>query len=99
MPTKQTSTTDAAVEDVRTGTGSADLKEAVTYHLHYSPGRLPAIAGPSNYYRALALAVRDRMQRRWFATTQSYLDLQQKVACYFSAEFLLGPHLDNNLLA
>ena len=99
MPTKQAaSTTDAAVEDVRTGTGSADLKQAVTDHLHYSLGRLPAIAGPSDYYRALALAVRDRMQRRWIATTQSYLDLQQKVACYLSAEFLLGPHLGNNLL-
>lgn len=99
MPTKQAaSTTDAAVEDVRTGTRSADLKQAVTDHLHYSLGRLPAIAGPSNYYRALALAVRDRMQRRWIATTQSYLDLRQKVACYLSAEFLLGPHLGNNLL-
>ena len=99
MPTKQAaSPTDAAVEDVRTGTRSADLKQAVTDHLHYSLGRLPAIAGPSNYYRALALAVRDRMQRRWIATTQSYLDRQQKVACYLSAEFLLGPHLGNNLL-
>jgi glycogen phosphorylase len=99
MPTKQAaSTTDAAVEDVRTGTGCADLKQAVTDHLHYSLGRLPAIAGPSHYYRALALAVRDRMQRRWIATTQSYLDLRQKVACYLSAEFLLGPHLGNNLL-
>jgi len=99
MPTKRAaSTTDAAVADVRTGTGSADLKQAVTDHLHYSLGRLPAIAGPSDYYRALALAVRDRMQRRWIATTQSYLDLQQKVACYLSAEFLLGPHLGNNLL-
>ncbi len=99
MSTKQAaSTADAAVEDVRTGTGSADLKQAVTDHLHYSLGRLPAIAGPSDYYRALALAVRDRMQRRWIATTQSYLDLQQKVACYLSAEFLLGPHLGNNLL-
>jgi len=65
MPTKRAaSTTDAAVADVRTGTGSADLKQAVTDHLHYSLGRLPAIAGPSDYYRALALAVRDRMQRR-----------------------------------
>ena len=99
MSTKQAAfTADAAVEGVRTGTGSADLKQAVSDHLHYSLGRLPAIAGPSDYYRALALAVRDRMQRRWIATTQSYLDLQQKVACYLSAEFLLGPHLGNNLL-
>jgi glycogen phosphorylase len=42
--------------------------------------------------------VRDRMQQRWFDTTQTYLDLSRKVACYLSAEFLLGPHLGNNLL-
>jgi glycogen phosphorylase len=99
LRTKDTSpVTHAVVEDVRTGTRPADLKQAVTDHLHYSLGRLPALAGPSDYYRALALSVRDRMQRRWIATTQSYLHLRQKVACYLSAEFLLGPHLGNNLL-
>jgi starch phosphorylase len=98
-PTKHaTSTNHAAVEDVRTGTRRAELKQAVTDHLHYSLGRLPALAHAHDYYRALALAVRDRMQRRWIATTQSYLNLHQKVACYLSAEFLLGPHLGNNLL-
>ncbi len=57
-----------------------------------------AVATPEHYYRALALAVRDRMQQRWTTTTQTYWDLGVKVACYLSAEFLMGPHLGNNLL-
>jgi starch phosphorylase len=83
--------------DARTGMQAADLRQAVLDHLRYSMGRLPAFAEPCDYYRALALAVRDRMQHRWMKTT-SYFDLGQKVPCYLSAEFLMGPHLGNNLL-
>ena len=91
-------TTAASVTDVRTGMQAADLKQAVIDHLSYSVGRLPAVAGPHDYYRALALAVRDRMQQRWLSTTQTYFDLNRKIACYLSAEFLMGPHLGNNLV-
>jgi glycogen phosphorylase len=90
-------TTSTAV-DVRTGMQVAALKQAVVDHLHYSIGRLPSVATPDDYYRALALAVRDRMQHRWINTTQTYFDLGRKVACYLSAEFLVGPHLGNNLI-
>ncbi|QQW37352.1 glycogen/starch/alpha-glucan phosphorylase [Mycobacterium marinum] len=74
------------------------LRQAIEDHLRYSLGRPAALLEPKHYYRALALAVRDRMQQRWIETTQTYLDLSRKVACYLSAEFLLGPHLGNNLL-
>lgn len=84
--------------DVRTGMTAVTLKQAVTDHLHYSVGRLPAFATTHDYYRALALAVRDRMQHRWMNTTQTYFDLDRKIACYLSAEFLMGPHLGNNLV-
>ena len=67
-------------------------------HLYYSVGRLPFVAGPEDYYRALALAIRDRMQHRWINTVQTYFDLDRKVACYLSAEFMMGPHLGNNLV-
>ncbi len=53
---------------------------------------------PAHYYRALSLAVRDRVQQRWIASTQTFLDLRRKVVCYLSAEFLMGPQLGNNLL-
>ena len=84
--------------DARTGLDAAAIKQAVENHMRYSLGRLPALAGTHSYYMALALAVRDRMQQRWANTTQTYLDLDRKVACYLSAEFLLGPHLGNNLV-
>ena len=83
---------------VRTGMTAAALQQAVTDHLLYSLGCLPAVATPHDYYHALALAVRDRMQLRWMNTSQTYFDLKRKVACYLSAEFLLGPHLGNNLV-
>ncbi|HTP41927.1 MAG TPA: glycogen/starch/alpha-glucan family phosphorylase, partial [Nitrospiria bacterium] len=84
--------------DVRNGLQTADIRQAVRDHLRYSIGRPAAIATPRDYYRALALAVRDRMQHRWIATTETYFNLGGKVACYLSAEFLMGPHLGNNLV-
>ncbi|MBS1227444.1 MAG: maltodextrin phosphorylase [Proteobacteria bacterium] len=90
--------THATNADVRTAMDSAALKQAIVDHLHYSLGRLAAVATPSDYYRALALAIRDRMQRRWISTTETCFKMGRKVACYLSAEFLIGPQLGNNLL-
>ena len=84
--------------DPRVGSSSEALRQAVIDHLYYSVGRPAAVTGPRDYYRALALAVRDRMQRRWIATAETYFLPKHKVACYLSAEFLMGPHLGNNLL-
>jgi starch phosphorylase len=75
-----------------------DLRQAVTDHLRYSVGCPAAVARPHDYYKATALAVRDRMQHRWLSTTQTCFDLQRKIACYLSAEFLMGPQLGNNLV-
>ncbi|MEE3067690.1 MAG: glycogen/starch/alpha-glucan phosphorylase [Actinomycetota bacterium] len=78
--------------------GAPALQRAITDHLRYSIGRPAAALRPEHYYRALALAVRDRMQDRRVASTQTSLDLGRKVTCYLSAEFLMGPQLGNNLL-
>ena len=86
------------VEHSRTGMGAPALQRAITDHLRYSVGRPAAALRPEHYYRALALAVRDRMQDRRVASTQTSLDLGRKVTCYLSAEFLMGPQLGNNLL-
>src|SRR6201997_1083134 len=86
------------VEHSRTGMGAQALQRAITDHLRYSIGRPAAALRPEHYYRALALAVRDRMQDRRVASTQTSLDLGRKVTCYLSAEFLMGPQLGNNLL-
>jgi len=88
----------AAGEDERTGLTAAALAKAVASHLRYSVGRLPAVATPNDYYRALALTVRDRLQHRWANTARAYARPDLRIACYLSAEFLLGPHLGNNLV-
>ncbi|MGY4709440.1 glycogen/starch/alpha-glucan phosphorylase [Mycolicibacterium sp. CBM1] len=85
-------------EHSRTGLSADALRRAISDHLTYSIARPAAALTADHYYRALALAVRDRMQQRWMATTQDWLDLSNKVTCYFSAEFLMGPQLGNNLL-
>jgi starch phosphorylase len=88
----------APMGQTRSGMTAEALRQAVADHLLYSIARPAAVLTPEHYYRALALAVRDRMQRRWMSTTQDWLDLSNKVTCYLSAEFLMGPQLGNNLL-
>ena len=88
----------APTGQTRSGMTADALRAAVSDHLIYSIARPPAVLTPEHYYKALSLAVRDRMQKRWMATTQDWLDLSCKVTCYLSAEFLMGPQLGNNLL-
>ncbi|MBS3954486.1 MAG: glycogen/starch/alpha-glucan phosphorylase [Methylomicrobium sp.] len=90
--------------ETRTGLSKSALKQAVLDHLIYSIGRVIAVAPEQSYYKALALSVRDRLQHRWISTVQRYLanghveDEVIKVACYFSAEFLMGPQLGSSLV-
>ena len=88
----------ASLERSRTGLSADALRRGVVDHLRYSIGRPAAALRPEHYYRALALAVRDRMQDNRVASTQTSLDLGRKVTCYLSAEFLMGPQLGSNLL-
>jgi starch phosphorylase len=96
--TSTAATTPSPTGQTRSGMTSEALCAAVTDHLLYSIARPPVALTPEHYYRALSLAVRDRMQKRWMATTQDWLDLSNKVTCYLSAEFLMGPQLGNNLI-
>jgi starch phosphorylase len=47
---------------------------------------------------ALSYTVRDRLLQRWINTSRTYVKQDVRVVCYLSAEFLLGPHLGNNLI-
>jgi glycogen phosphorylase len=86
------------VEDDRTGLSLETLKRAFLDNLFYIQGKFPRLASKNDYYMALAYTVRDRMLQRWLGTTATYLDQQQRCVCYLSAEFLMGPHLGNNLI-
>ncbi|MEL6556458.1 MAG: glycogen/starch/alpha-glucan phosphorylase, partial [Cyanobacteria bacterium J06621_11] len=56
------------------------------------------LASKNDYYLALAYTVRDRLLQRWLGTTATYIDQDTRIVCYLSAEFLMGPHLGNNLI-
>ena len=85
-------------EDSRTGLSAETLRRAFLNHLYYVQGKFGAIATPNDHYMALAYAVRDRLLRRWICTTQTYLKKDVRLVAYLSAEFLVGPHLYNNLI-
>jgi starch phosphorylase len=87
-----------APERSRSGLSADALRRGIIDHLRYSIGRPAAVLTPEHFYRATALAVRDRMQDNWAATVRTSLDLGRKATCYLSAEFLMGPQLGSNIL-
>src|SRR5882757_640527 len=88
----------AQIEDDRTGLSKEALRRAFLDNLYYVQGKFPALATKHDYYMALAYTVRDRLLRRWISTAAAYTRQGSRTVAYLSAEFLLGPHLGNNLL-
>ncbi len=85
-------------EDDRTAMTKEAFKHAFLANLFYVQGKFPALATRNDYYQALAYAVRDRMLQRWISTAAAYTKQGSRTVAYFSAEFLMGPHLGNNLI-
>jgi glycogen phosphorylase len=100
---KQEKNKGVAVERIRTGLSVGALKRAVADNLFYVQGRSGIITTPNDLYMALAYTIRDRMLNRFIQTIHQYIrnvatDKGLKCVAYLSAEFLLGPHLGNNLV-
>jgi starch phosphorylase len=85
-------------DTVRTGISVAAIKRDFIDNLYYIQARFPDVAGDYDYYQALAYTVRDRLLKRWIRSAQTFKDTAARTVCYLSAEFLLGPHLEANLL-
>jgi len=86
------------LKDGRTGLGKDALKQSFLEHLFYLQGKFPALATRKDYYMALAYLVRDRLLQRWISTAAAYTRDGSRTVAYLSAEFLMGPHLGNNLV-
>ncbi|WP_430869005.1 glycogen/starch/alpha-glucan phosphorylase [Demequina aurantiaca] len=56
-------------------------------------------ASENDKYLALARTVRHYLMERWLETLRNQYSDQAKTVAYLSAEFLLGPQLENSLLA
>lgn len=85
-------------EDFRTGLSVEALKKAFWDNLFYVQGKFPALATKNDYYMALAYTIRDRMLQHWINTAAIYTNQGSRTVAYLSAEFLMGPHLGNNLI-
>jgi glycogen phosphorylase len=74
------------------------LRKSILDHLHYLQARVPSLATGNDWYMALAYTIRERMLDHWIATLKKIHENGSRVICYLSAEFLLGPHLENHII-
>ena len=85
-------------EHTRTGMSIEALKRAFNDNLYYLQGRFYDVATLNDHYISAAYTVRDRLLERWIRSAQTYKENESRTVCYLSAEFLVGPHLGNNLI-
>lgn len=85
-------------EDDRTATSVEALKRAILDNLFFLVATTQQSASDLEFFTAVAYTVRDHILERWLATREQYSKDDVRVVCYLSAEFLMGPHLANNLL-
>lgn len=88
----------SAVTDDGRALTAEELKGMFLDSLFYRQGQFPRLATSHDYYKALAYTVRDLMAQRWLSSNRTYTNQGSRTVCYLSAEFLLGPHLGNNLV-
>ena len=77
----------------------ARTKRAFAYKLFFQQGVLPFNASLNDYFLAVSATLRDRMQGLFINSVAALRESKGRIVCYFSAEFLMGPHLENNLLS
>ena len=80
------------------GDGLPPLAKSVLDKVLFLQGRTARFASLNDFYMGFSYAVRDRLLQRWAETLETNLSQEVKVACYLSAEFLMGPQLENNLV-
>src|SRR5207253_95162 len=90
--------TDVTEDDVALANDPASLRKDFLKKLFFELAKFPGVATTNDYYLALAYVVRDRLLLRWVRSARTYLEGQHRTVIYLSAEYLLGPQLENNLL-
>ena len=82
----------------RAGPDAVDVFDGMTEHLFYTLGKLAPTSSRWDLYTALSYAVRDRLMTRYLAGSESINATPTRVIAYLSAEFLIGPQLNSNLM-
>ncbi len=75
-----------------------DFAQDLISNLYYRRGTTVESAGAQDAYETLALTVRDRLAERRARTAAAHYAANPRWIYYFSAEYLLGPQLEQNLL-
>ena len=74
---------------------TSNLYNGISERLFYTLGKRPDKASIHDFYMALSYAVRDQMMSYWLSMEPP----KDKEVAYLSAEFLIGPQLNNNLIS
>ena len=74
------------------------FKSAITNRLKRQYGKNISQANKHDLYDALAAAVLESVMENWMKTRQLYEKEHMRQVCYFSAEFLMGRALGNNII-
>ena len=72
-----------------------NLYNGIKERLAYTLGKRPDKASLHDFYMALSYAVRDQIINFWLSMPTP----KDKEVAYLSAEFLIGPQLNNNLIS
>ena len=72
--------------------------QAFADNLYYTRGQAIYTATNNDLYMALAHTVRDYMMFNWQQNVDAYFRQNPKFVYYLSAEYLIGPQLEKNLL-
>src|SRR5947209_3686421 len=68
----------------------AEIKSAILTKLRLAIGKDAGMATRHDWYKAAALALRDRIVHRWLVTDKQSYDAGRKRVYYLSLEFLIG---------
>ena len=79
-------------------TTAAAIIKAFEKKLYHNIGKPFLAATPQDLYTALAYTIRSLLLDKYIHSIETYLKKDTRVVAYFSAEFLEGPHLVNNML-
>jgi starch phosphorylase len=94
----KTAVKDAVPKEMSPGRQNLKFTREFLRHLFYTQAMVLETATPNDLYMALAHTVRDQLLERWLHTVENYRKPGVRIVSYLSAEFLLGPHLENNLV-
>jgi starch phosphorylase len=77
--------------------GEEELRDAIQRKLVYGLGTTPEAASNNDWYRATAMALRDRLVDIWLASRRETEQQHKKRVYYLSIEFLIGRLLFDTL--